>query len=338
VPLFQEQLLRMAMVAAGFTGGQAEELRRAMGFKRSETRMKQIEVTAARGDGAQRHHRRRRRNRIITRFASFALYGFPRVARRELRAAGLCERLSQVQYRPRSTRRCSTTSRWGFTTRRRWSKTPSAAASGSIRSTCMISGWDCTCRADGAIRLGRRYVHVLRETGRPGDCRAKALAERVPQSISNLQSEVAQTVERCPKCGCDDQSMLEPVDATKWFCNNCSHDWRLARRKAALAFASLDDLVARASLRRDEVVTLADVGALNAFGYDRRSALWQAERAVRPSGDLFKTETAEHAENAEIFVENESLRSADSAFESSGHPSCRGMRLNVISTTKPNAP
>ena len=40
VPLFQEQLLRMAMVAAGFTGGQAEELRRALGFKRSEERMR----------------------------------------------------------------------------------------------------------------------------------------------------------------------------------------------------------------------------------------------------------------------------------------------------------
>ncbi|PYQ18324.1 MAG: hypothetical protein DMF79_15350 [Acidobacteria bacterium] len=35
VPLFQEQLLRMAMTVAGFTGGEAEELRRAMGFKRS---------------------------------------------------------------------------------------------------------------------------------------------------------------------------------------------------------------------------------------------------------------------------------------------------------------
>ena len=34
VPLFQEQLLRMAMIAAGFTGGEAEELRRAFGFKR----------------------------------------------------------------------------------------------------------------------------------------------------------------------------------------------------------------------------------------------------------------------------------------------------------------
>src|SRR6266853_5757361 len=44
VPLFQEQLLKMAMVVAGFSGGEAEDLRRAMGFKRSEKRMKEIEA------------------------------------------------------------------------------------------------------------------------------------------------------------------------------------------------------------------------------------------------------------------------------------------------------
>src|SRR5947207_367596 len=43
VPLFQEQLLRMAMVAAGFTATEAEELRRAFGFKRSERRMAEVE-------------------------------------------------------------------------------------------------------------------------------------------------------------------------------------------------------------------------------------------------------------------------------------------------------
>ncbi|NNL85048.1 MAG: DNA polymerase III subunit alpha, partial [Myxococcales bacterium] len=43
VPIFQEQLLRVAMVAAGLSGGEAEELRRAMGFKRSTERMKRIE-------------------------------------------------------------------------------------------------------------------------------------------------------------------------------------------------------------------------------------------------------------------------------------------------------
>ena len=54
VPLFQEQLLRMAMIAAGFTGGEAEELRRAFGFKRSEARMKDS------GDQTRARHGRNR--------------------------------------------------------------------------------------------------------------------------------------------------------------------------------------------------------------------------------------------------------------------------------------
>jgi len=49
VPLFQEQLLKMAMICAGFSGGEAEELRRAMGFKRSEARMREIEIKLRRG-------------------------------------------------------------------------------------------------------------------------------------------------------------------------------------------------------------------------------------------------------------------------------------------------
>src|SRR5262245_58755488 len=49
VPLFQEQLLRIAMTAAGFSGGEAEELRRAMGFKRSRERMERLEVRLRQG-------------------------------------------------------------------------------------------------------------------------------------------------------------------------------------------------------------------------------------------------------------------------------------------------
>jgi error-prone DNA polymerase len=74
------------------------------------------------------------------------------------------------------------------------------------------------------------------------------------------------------------------------FCNVCSHEWHGAAVTPPRRFASLDDLVSRTGLRRDEVVTLADIGALNSFGYDRRSALWQAERAVRPAGALLAYE------------------------------------------------
>ena len=76
VPLFQEQLLRMAMIAAGFTGGQAEELRRAMGFKRSEKRMAEIEVKLR--EGMERNGiRGKAQDEIVHSITSFALYGFP---------------------------------------------------------------------------------------------------------------------------------------------------------------------------------------------------------------------------------------------------------------------
>jgi len=76
VPLFQEQLLRMAMTVAGFSGGEAEELRRAMGFKRSAERMEKIEArlragmlrNGLQGDAA---------DDIVRSITSFALYGFP---------------------------------------------------------------------------------------------------------------------------------------------------------------------------------------------------------------------------------------------------------------------
>ncbi len=45
-------------------------------------------------------------------------------------------RISSCTFRPRSTPRCSTTSRWGSTTPRRWSRTRSAGASASTPSTC----------------------------------------------------------------------------------------------------------------------------------------------------------------------------------------------------------
>src|SRR5215203_318486 len=64
-------------------------------------------------------------------------------------------------------------------------------------------------------------------------------------------------------------------------------------------FTSIEDLITRTGLRRDEVATLAEIGALNGFGHDRRSALWQIERAARPAGELFAGRDVEDAQPAE---------------------------------------
>jgi error-prone DNA polymerase len=76
VPLFQEQLLRMAMIAAGFTGGEAEELRRAFGFKRSEKLMRDVEVKLRLGMD-RNGITGKTQDTIVQSITSFALYGFP---------------------------------------------------------------------------------------------------------------------------------------------------------------------------------------------------------------------------------------------------------------------
>ncbi|KAB2956859.1 MAG: DNA polymerase III subunit alpha, partial [Thermoanaerobaculia bacterium] len=76
VPIFQEQLLRMAMAVAGFSGGEAEELRRAMGFKRSVERMQSIDTRLRAGMRA-RGITGEVQDKIVQSITSFALYGFP---------------------------------------------------------------------------------------------------------------------------------------------------------------------------------------------------------------------------------------------------------------------
>jgi DNA polymerase III alpha subunit len=154
---------------------------------------------------------------------------------------------------------------------------------------------------DGTIRLGLMFVNGLREAI------GRAIADVRPPSIDSL----VRRPDRCPKCGCDDQAMLEAMlspnaaspatagshstspDApvVECFCNVCAHDWRVTMAMPQ-RFASIEDLIRRTGVRRDELSVLAEIGALNGFGYDRRAALWQLERAVRPSGALFEEDAA----------------------------------------------
>ena len=285
MPLFQEQLLRMAMVAAGFTGGQAEELRRAMGFKRSEKRMKQIEVQLREGM-ARNGITGAAADRIVPSIASFALYGFPESHAASFALLAYASAYLKLHYPAAFYTALLNNQPMGF-------YHPSTLVKDAQRRgvrfhpiDVQISDWDCTVEPDGAIRLGLRYVNGLREqAGRAIASRqsaagsAKASADRLPEM--RLRRSVDARAGRCRRSG----------SAT-----TARTTGRLRHR--APRFRSIDDLVARAGLRRDELVTLADIGALNAFGYDRRSALWQAERAVRPSGELFREEEEGTAEDA----------------------------------------
>jgi error-prone DNA polymerase len=237
VPLFQEQLLRMAMIAAGFSGGEAEELRRAFGFKRSERRMKDVEVKLRRGMD-RNGITGQTQDAIVKSITSFALYGFPESHAASFALLAYASAWLKCRYPAAFTAALLNNQPMGF-------YHPATLVKDAQRHGVRLrpvdvarSQWNCTIEVEGDIRflrLGLRYVRGLRaETGKA------IVAER----------------ERGPYAGIDD----------------------LARRVG--------------TLRKDEMATLAEAGALNfirpeAAPLHRRDALWHAARAMRPPGEMF---------------------------------------------------
>ena len=161
VPLFQEQLLRIAMVAANFTGGEAEELRRAMGFKRSMERMHEIEKRLR--DGMTKNGIGvKAQDQIVKSITSFALYGFP-----ESHAASfalIAYASAYIKARHPAAFFISLLNAWpmGF-------YHPATLVKDAQRHDTEVraidvnhSGWMCRWE-DGAVRLGLRFVKGLRE-------------------------------------------------------------------------------------------------------------------------------------------------------------------------------
>ncbi|HXH05209.1 MAG TPA: error-prone DNA polymerase, partial [Vicinamibacterales bacterium] len=281
VPLFQEQLLRMAMTAAGFTGGEAEELRRAFGFKRSERRMREVEAKLRAGM-ARQGITGEPAEQIVRAITSFALYGFPESHAASFALLVYASAYLKVHYPAAFYTALLNNQPMGFYHPATLVKDAQRRGVRFAPIDVQTSDWACRVETDGRIRLGLMYVAGLRE--------------EVGRRIAAAGPRRGET-EACPKCGSDDPSLLERSGGRS-FCNVCAHAWGPpgppsgppARPPAR--FASIDDLVARTGLRRDELETLAAIGALAAFGGDRRSALWQIERAVRPAGPLFAEEAA----------------------------------------------
>ncbi len=76
VPLFQEQALQIAMIMAGFSGSEADELRRALSFHRSEERLDKIVIKLQQALDAKQVSPAVQED-ITNSIRSFALYGFP---------------------------------------------------------------------------------------------------------------------------------------------------------------------------------------------------------------------------------------------------------------------
>ena len=161
VPLFQEQLLRMAMVAAGFSGGEAEELRRAMGFKRSEKRMQQLEGRLRSGM-AREGIVGEPAEAIIRSITSFALYGFPESHAASFALLVYASAYLKAHYPAAFYTALLNNQPMGFYHPATLVKDAQRRGVRFSPIDVQESDWDCRVDPDGRVRLGLMYVNGLR--------------------------------------------------------------------------------------------------------------------------------------------------------------------------------
>ena len=231
VPLFQEQMLKIAMIMADFSGNEAEELRRALSFHRSEERMERVSVKL-RAAMERKNVAPDKIDKIIHSITSFALYGFPESHAISFAILAYASAYLKVHRAPEFYASLLNNQPMGFYTPATIVK--DAQRHGvKIKPVCVMkSDWRCTVLDDNTFRLGLCVVNGLRQ-------------EHGEQLIREREDRSAK-----------------------------------GRIRGGERFDSLDDFKRRVSLSKEELRTLAELGALNCFADHRRAAMWKVEETI----------------------------------------------------------
>jgi error-prone DNA polymerase len=221
VPLFQEQMLKIAMIVADFSGDEAEELRRALSFHRSEERMNKVSVKL-RAAMEQKGVAADKIEKIIQAITSFALYGFPESHAISFAILAYGSAYLKMHRAPEFYASLLNNQPMGFYTPATIVK--DAQRHGvKVKPVCISkSDWRCAVINDNAFRLGFCVVNGLRQ----------------------------------------------------------QHGEQIERERTVRKFESLEDFKRRITLSKDELRTLAELGAFNCFAKHRRAAMWKAEETI----------------------------------------------------------
>jgi error-prone DNA polymerase len=221
VPLFQEQMLKIAMIMADFSGDEAEELRRALSFHRSEERMNKVSVKL-RAAMERKSIAPDKIDKIIQAITSFALYGFPESHAISFAILAYASAYLKVHRAPEFFASLINNQPMGFYTPATIVK--DAQRHGvKVKPVCVKrSDWRCTVLDDNTFRLGFCVVNGLRQ----------------------------------------------------------EHGEQIERARQDRQFKSLEDFKRRISLSKEEMRTLAELGALNCFADHRRAAMWKVEEPL----------------------------------------------------------
>ena len=188
VPLFQEQMLKIAMIMADFSGDEAEELRRALSFHRSEERMNRVSVKL-RAAMERKGVSPDKIDKITQAITSFALYGFPESHAISFAILAYASAYLKVHRAPEFFASLINNQPMGFYTPATIVK--DAQRHGvKVKPVCVQkSDWRCTVLDDNTFRLGFCVVNGLRqEHGEQIECERN---ERRFRSLEDLKRRIS---------------------------------------------------------------------------------------------------------------------------------------------------
>lgn len=253
IPLFQEQVMKLAVIAAHYTPGEADRLRRDMaawrwGGKIEQHRVRMIERMVSNGID------RTFAERVFEQIRGFGKYGFP-----ESHAAGF----SLIAYSTAWLREhypaeftCALLNAWpmGF-------YSPATIIGEARRRGLEIrpidilySHWECTLEeapgapGDYAVRMGLRFVQFL---GKDDWERIQVVRQKRRAPMRRVETGYSASI-ACRKPQIDPGAGDTPSGATT------------------------KEFIAALELRENVLRSLAQAGAFRSFGVQRRSAFWES--------------------------------------------------------------
>lgn len=238
VPLFQEQAMRLAVVAAGFTPGEADQLRRAMGAWRKpgvidHFRQKLLDGMQQRGLSTEFA------KAVFRQIRGFGEYGFPESHAASFALLVYVSAWLKYHYPAAFTAALINSQPMGFYAPAQLLRDAQQHGVSVLPIDVNVSHWDCTLESAGNSSTNQRATNNI-STDHPSPSLALRLGMRLIVGFSQFHAETI-----------------------------------VAARQQA-PFCTIDDFSRRTKLGQATIMRLARADALRSFSGPRRAALWEA--------------------------------------------------------------
>jgi error-prone DNA polymerase len=251
VPLFQEQLMQMAVDVAGFTAAEADQLRQAMSAKRSVERMERLRERLYQGM-AERGVTDEVADQLYEQLSAFANFGFPESHAVSFAYLVYSSAWLKLYYPEAFLAALLNSQPMGF-------YAPRTLVADARRHGVVVRGPDL--HASDALATLEPLGDP--EVGKEGP--AGERPEDAPRASTTAPTGVAVRVGLSSVRGIGDE-LAERIEAGR-------------------PYASMADLVHRIGLSEAQVEALATAGAFGCFGLERREALWAAGAVAQARAD-----------------------------------------------------